>query len=77
MDWDLVIEIARVDAGRFAAAISVLPGVLAYGATQAEAIGRAQALALHVMADRLDHGEIAEISSVHFHAKGGAGGEEG
>ncbi|MBN1442854.1 MAG: type II toxin-antitoxin system HicB family antitoxin [Planctomycetes bacterium] len=74
MDWDLEIEIARVDERRFSAAISVLPGVLCYGLTQAEAIGRAQAMALHVLADRLEHGEIAEVASVHFHPKGGAGG---
>ena len=33
------------------------PGVLAYGQTRNEAIARAQALALRVLADRLEHGE--------------------
>jgi predicted RNase H-like HicB family nuclease len=33
-----------------------LPGVLACGATRAEALAHAKALALRVIADRLDHG---------------------
>ena len=36
---------------------SELPGVLAYGATEDEAIARVQALALRVVADRLEHDE--------------------
>jgi predicted RNase H-like HicB family nuclease len=34
-----------------------LPGVLAYGATEAEARVKTAALALHVIADRIEHGE--------------------
>jgi predicted RNase H-like HicB family nuclease len=34
-----------------------LPGVLAYGATAEEARARAEALALQVIADRLENGE--------------------
>jgi predicted RNase H-like HicB family nuclease len=34
-----------------------LPGVLAYGESSDEAITKAQALALRVVADRLEHGE--------------------
>jgi predicted RNase H-like HicB family nuclease len=33
------------------------PGVLAYGATRDQAIARAKALALRVLAERLEHGE--------------------
>jgi hypothetical protein len=36
-----------------------MPGVMAYGATSAEARARAQALALRVVADRLEHGEAS------------------
>jgi len=43
--------------GRWIAEVRNLPGVLAYGATRSEAITRAEALALRVLADRLDHGE--------------------
>jgi predicted RNase H-like HicB family nuclease len=35
------------------------PGVLAYGATRDEALAKAEALALRVIADRLEHGERA------------------
>ena len=34
-----------------------LPGVMVYGKTREQAISKAKALALHVIADRLDHGE--------------------
>lgn len=34
-----------------------LPGVMSYGATREEAAARAKALALRVIADRLEHGE--------------------
>jgi predicted RNase H-like HicB family nuclease len=34
-----------------------LPGVLAYGATEREAMAKAQALALRVLAERLEHDE--------------------
>ena len=53
----LIIEIEREDDGRWLAEITELPGVLAYGSSQDEAKARAQALALRVIADRLEHGE--------------------
>jgi predicted RNase H-like HicB family nuclease len=53
----LKIEVEREDDGRWIAEISDLPGVLAYGNTPEEAIERAKALSLRVMADRLEHGE--------------------
>ena len=34
-----------------------LPGVVVYGATRAEAVARVEALALRVIAERLEHGE--------------------
>ena len=43
----------------FVIVLPTLPGVLAYGATKDEAIAKAEALALRVVADRLDHGELA------------------
>ncbi len=42
---------------RWLADIPELRGVLAYGATREEAAARVQALALRVLADRLEHGE--------------------
>jgi predicted RNase H-like HicB family nuclease len=55
----LTLEIDREADGRFIAEVPDLPGVLAYGETQDQAVARAQALALRVLADRLEHGEPA------------------
>ncbi len=53
----LTVELEQETDGRWLAEAPELPGVLAYGQTRPEAIARAQALALHEIADRLDHGE--------------------
>ena len=53
----LIVEIELEDDGRWLAEISEIPGVLAYGVSEAEATAKAQALALRVIADRLEHGE--------------------
>ena len=55
----LTLELDREADGRHIAEVPALPGVLAYGATREEAVARAQALALRVLADRLEHGEPA------------------
>ena len=55
----LTLELDREEDGRYLAEVPDLPGVLAYGATREEAVARAQALALRVLADRLEHGEPA------------------
>jgi predicted RNase H-like HicB family nuclease len=51
------VEIDREEDGRWIAEVVDLPGALAYGQTREEAISRAEALALRVMADRLENGE--------------------
>jgi len=51
------IEHEQEDDGRWLAEVLELPGVLAYGNTPQEAISRVQALALRVLADRIEHGE--------------------
>jgi predicted RNase H-like HicB family nuclease len=59
------IEIEKEDDGRWIAEIPELPGVMAYGITRNEAISKAEALALRVLADRLEHGEeIPELKEV-------------
>ena len=59
------IEVEREEDGRWLSEISDLPGVMAYGQTQEEAVARVKALALRVMADRLEHGEtIPELADV-------------
>jgi predicted RNase H-like HicB family nuclease len=61
----LRVEVEREDDGRWIAEVMELPGVQAYGATRAEAIERAKALSLRVLADRLDHGEsVPEMGGV-------------
>lgn len=51
------VETEREDDGRWIAEAPALPGVLAYGCTDAEARAKAQALALRVIADRIENGE--------------------
>lgn len=53
------IELDREQDGRWIAEVVDLPGVLAYGKTREQALASAEALALRVMADRLEHGEAA------------------
>lgn len=53
----LTVECEQEDDGRWLAEVLELPGVLVYGQTAIEAITRAQALALRVLADQIEHGE--------------------
>ncbi len=48
------IETELEEDGRWIAEIVDVPGVLAYGATEKEAVASAQALALRVLADRIE-----------------------
>jgi predicted RNase H-like HicB family nuclease len=59
----LTIEIAREEDGRWIGEVPELPGVIAYGATQDEARAKAAALALRVIADRIEHGEPTPIGA--------------
>jgi predicted RNase H-like HicB family nuclease len=59
------VEIEREEDGRWIAEIPELPGVMVYGNSRNEAISKAEALALRVLADRLEHGEeIPELKEV-------------
>ena len=51
------VELEQEQDGRWIAEVVELPGVMAYGSTPQEARARVQALALRVVADRLEHGE--------------------
>ena len=53
----LTIEHEQEEDGRWLAEVPELPGVLAYGATEQEAMAKAQVLALRVLAERLEHNE--------------------
>ena len=59
------IEVEREEDGRWIAEVGELPGVMAYGQTREEAISKVEALALRVLADRLEHGEeIPELGDI-------------
>jgi predicted RNase H-like HicB family nuclease len=63
------IEIEREDDGRWMAEVPGLPGVMTYGRDRSDAVARVQALALRVLADRLEHGEaVAEPLNVSSQA---------
>jgi predicted RNase H-like HicB family nuclease len=61
------ISFDREDDGRRIAEIESLPGVLAYGATKNEAQSKVEALALRVIADRIEK-EQSTAGSVRFAA---------
>jgi predicted RNase H-like HicB family nuclease len=52
------IEVEQEEDGRWIAEILEIPGVLSYGLTQQQAISNVQALALRVIADKLEQGEM-------------------
>lgn len=53
----MTIEIERESDGRWLAEVMELPGVMSYGVSREQAAAHAKALALRVIADRLDQGE--------------------
>jgi predicted RNase H-like HicB family nuclease len=54
---------------RWIAEVVELSGVLAYGVTRDDAVSKVQALALRVVADRLEHGEEGpNLLSIAFRA---------
>ena len=60
----LSIEVERESDGRWIAEAPELPGVMTYGQSPEEAVAKVKALALRVVADRLDHGEsVPELQS--------------
>lgn len=63
------VELEREEDGRWIAEVPTLPGVLCYGRDRNEAVAGVQALALRVIAERLEQGEApAEFLNVTFHA---------
>jgi len=63
------IDYEQEEDGRWLAEVLELPGVLAYGQTSDEAMAKVQALALRVLADRLEHGESApSLMNISFAA---------
>jgi predicted RNase H-like HicB family nuclease len=63
------VELEREEDGRWIGEVPDLPGVLAYGSTRDEAQAKVQALALRVVAERLDHGEAGpQLLDISFRA---------
>lgn len=63
------IEIEEETDGRWLAEVEALPGVASYGTTRTDAVAKVQALALRVLAERLEHGEaVPELLDVSFQA---------
>jgi len=51
------VELDRETDGRWIAEIRALPGALCYGASREEAVRKVEALALRILADRLEEGD--------------------
>lgn len=59
------VEVEQEADGRWIAEVPQLPGVMTYARTRQEALTRAQALSLRVLAERLEHGEdLPEVDAV-------------
>ena len=54
----MIIDLEQETDGRWLAEIDVLPGAMAYGATREEAARIVEALALRILAERLENGEV-------------------
>ena len=62
----LTIELEREEDGRWLGEVPELPGVLAYGVSRHEAEAKTTALALRVIADRLEHNEDVPFNPRDF-----------
>lgn len=63
----LNVAFDREEDGRWIAEIAALPGCLVYAPSRDEALKKVEALALRVLADRLEHGEaLPEDVNVSF-----------
>ena len=63
------VEVEREADGRFLASVPDLPGVMAYGVSQEEAVRRVKSIALQVLADMIESGDdVPEPLKVLFAA---------
>jgi predicted RNase H-like HicB family nuclease len=53
------IDLEREDDGRILASVSDLPGVMAYGSSEEEAVRKVKSIALQVLADMIESGDEA------------------
>lgn len=61
---NLTIRLLRETDGRWIGDVPELPGVSVYGITSEEAMLKAKALALRVIAEEIEHGEMATASDM-------------
>ena len=64
----LNVETEREEDGRWIAEVPALPGVMVYGTTREEALAKVEALALRVLADRVEHGDAVPEFAALFSA---------
>jgi len=65
----LIIEYEQEEDGRWLAEVKEIPGTMAYGVTSQDAMAKVQALALRVVADRIEHGEaMPDTLNISFQA---------
>jgi len=70
---ELRIELERENDGRWIAEVIDLPGVMAYGPTREVALSAVKALALRVIADQIEHGDVlSDLAGVTFLAGRGS-----
>ena len=62
VSMNFTLECEQEVDGRWIAEVPELPGVLAYGSSSADAMAKAEVLALRVIADRLEKGESEPVS---------------
>ena len=63
------IEFDQETDGRWIAEIPLLPGALCYGSSKEEAFRKVEALALRILADRIEHGEaVPELAGTFIAA---------
>jgi len=55
------IEVEQEEDGRWIAEISEIPGAMVYGKSREDAVSRVEALALRVLAERIEHGETSPL----------------
>jgi predicted RNase H-like HicB family nuclease len=69
MGMNFTIEFEEEADGRWIAEVAEIPGALVYGSTKDEASAKVQALALRVLAERLEHQEASpELITISFNA---------
>ena len=61
--FPFAVEVDREEDGRWIAELSDIPGAMAYGATKAEALRRAYAVAFRTLADTIEQGNMPSMVS--------------